>query len=62
MLWKLNKNTARLYQKRTKRDKNYNLILHNSFFISDKGGVHGVRIDFVERRQAAQTLGMKNKY
>ena len=58
-LWKFDKNTARLYGKRMKKEKTGGLIQHNSFFISDKGGVNGVKIDFVERRQAAQTMDKK---
>lgn len=35
------------------------LIRHESFFISDGGGQNGIRIDYVERRQAAQRLRTK---
>lgn len=47
------------YRKRLIKQKNSDLIQHNSFFISDKGGANGVRIDYVELRQAAQQMCSK---
>lgn len=42
------------YRKRLLKEKNSDLVLHNSFFISDQGGTSGAKIDYVERRQAAR--------
>lgn len=51
-LWRAKSSSTHLSYR--KRLLNNDLILHNSFFISDQGGTSGARIDYVERRQAAQ--------
>lgn len=63
-LWRPKKPNERkipLYQKRLIKETNSDLILHNSFFISDQGGIDGVRIDYVERRQAAERMRPSRK-
>lgn len=47
------------YRKHLILSKLDNLIPRNSFFISDKGGVNGLRIDCVELRQAATRIRPK---
>lgn len=56
-----NKRKLPMYRKRLIKEKNSDLIQHNSFFISDQGGANGIRIDFVERRQAAQRMRPKRE-
>ncbi len=64
-LWSIKENDIHYCRKagykRLKKDPLRNLIRHESFFISDGGGQNGIRIDFVERRQAAQAMMSRSR-
>lgn len=48
--------SRRLIQRLKACSREASFIPHNSFFISDGGGKSGIRIDYVERRQAVQRM------
>lgn len=48
--------SQRLIQRLKACSREASFMPHNSFFISDGGGKNGIRIDYVERRQAAQRM------
>lgn len=53
-LYRENERDDKSYRRRLIKRPHDSLIRHESFFISDKGGQNGIRIDYVELRQAAQ--------